>query len=53
MTTFLIGVSVEIALFALGVDNIIIDALFAILDAKELAFAVKVIAKADKEAHEG
>lgn len=53
MTTFLIGVGVEIALFALGVDNVIVDLAFAILDAKDLAFAVKVIAKADKEAHEG
>ena len=53
MTTFLVGVGVEIMLFALGVDNIIIDALFAILDVKDLAFTVKIMAKADKESHEG
>ena len=53
MTTFLVSVGVEIMLFALGVDNIIIDALFAILDVKDLAFAVKVMARADQETHEG
>lgn len=52
MTTFLVGVGIEIALFALGVDNAIINAAFAILDAKELAFAVRIMAKADKESHE-
>lgn len=52
MTTFLVGVGIEIALFALGVDNAIINAAFAILDAKELAFAIRIMAKADKESHE-